>query len=687
MEKNSLPELHTNISGKIRNTKLPIVKSLWPIFEAISNSIHAIEDKKSTNGLIEIRVSRQGSIELLKECSEVEIYPISDIEIVDNGIGLNEENFNSFLTAESDFKIERGAKGIGRFVCLKAFKNLKFTSVFKDEGDNLFYQREFVFKPEGKGIYDYSLTPSQTNKVGTKVSLISYLEGYQKTCPKKLEDISEKIIEHFLVTYINHKAPRIELVESINGFRINLDSIFNTQFRASIRQSNFQLYGKKFNINLVRLFDSKKGHRIHYCGNDRVVKEEKLNKYIPDLGVSIVEEDNNYFTYQVYVTSSFLDEHVDTERIDFDFPENIDDANFNDLVEDEPNLERIREKIIEVLEVMLTSYLTNVRMTKFDTYSDYISEYAPQFKALLKYRPDVVKKMSPNLTGTKLNIELFKVQTDLEVEVKELGEKILNESNSFKDSQDYIDLYEEYIEKFNDIGKANLAKYIVHRKSVIELLDKFLGVNEDDEFYTEDTIHKIFFPIKKESDEITFEQQNLWLIDERLSYHSYLSSDKSFKEIKVVEDSGNLDRPDLLIFNNSFSFVNDEAPHNSFVIVEFKRPERKDYNTRDKKKNPIDQVLSYISTIRANTAKDRRGKIINIDKDRTPFYAYIICDFNENITKLADEKNFKQTPDGLGYFYFHDKFNAYIELTSYSKLLKDAKNRNRILFDKLGLPS
>jgi hypothetical protein len=304
----------------------------------------------------------------------------------------------------------------------------------------------------------------------------------------------------------------------------------------------------------------------------------------------------------------------------------------------------------------------------------------------VKYKPEAIKRMQPGLSGNRLSIELFKIQNDLEVEVKKLGEKILNKKD-VKNVEEYITAYNNYIEKFNDIGKSNLTKYIVHRKAVIELLDLFLGTDESGEFQTEDTIHQIFFPIKSESDEISYEQQNLWLIDERLAYHFYLSSDKAFKEISVIENDDNKDRPDLLIFNDSFAFVNDNAPHNSFVIVEFKRPERKDYSTKTEKKNPVDQVISYIRTIRDNKAIDRRGKLIQIDENKTPFYAYIICDFNPNLVQLLDEKNYKRTPDSQGYFYFHDKFNAYVEVISYQKLLKDAKIRNRVLFEKLGLPN
>ena len=40
---------------------------------------------------------------------------------------------------------------------------------------------------------------------------------------------------------------------------------------------------------------------------------------------------------------------------------------------------------------------------------------------------------------------------------------------------------------------------------------------------------------------------------------------------------------------------------------------------------------------------------------------------------------------GLGYYNYNKKYNAYFEILSYDKILNDAKKRNRVLFDKLGL--
>ncbi len=49
----------SNIANKVRNTKLPRTKPLMPLFEVISNSIHAINEAKRNNSL-----SSQGKIEI-----------------------------------------------------------------------------------------------------------------------------------------------------------------------------------------------------------------------------------------------------------------------------------------------------------------------------------------------------------------------------------------------------------------------------------------------------------------------------------------------------------------------------------------------------------------------------------------------------------------------------------------------
>jgi hypothetical protein len=45
----------------------------------------------------------------------------------------------------------------------------------------------------------------------------------------------------------------------------------------------------------------------------------------------------------------------------------------------------------------------------------------------------------------------------------------------------------------------------------------------------------------------------------------------------------------------------------------------------------------------------------------------------------------RRTPDNLGYYGFNESLNAYYEILSYTKIVTDAKKRNRILFEKLNL--
>ena len=51
----------TNLGGRLRNTPLPLTRSLFPLFEAIVNPIHAIDEAgiPTSNGQITITILRK----------------------------------------------------------------------------------------------------------------------------------------------------------------------------------------------------------------------------------------------------------------------------------------------------------------------------------------------------------------------------------------------------------------------------------------------------------------------------------------------------------------------------------------------------------------------------------------------------------------------------------------------------
>ena len=50
------------------------------------------------------------------------------------------------------------------------------------------------------------------------------------------------------------------------------------------------------------------------------------------------------------------------------------------------------------------------------------------------------------------------------------------------------------------------------------------------------------------SEDVPYEQQNLWIIDERLSYHWFLASDMRLESVEVLANDSE-SRPDILIFS------------------------------------------------------------------------------------------------------------------------------------------
>ena len=677
-------DLHpkSNIANKVRNTKLPKTRPLMPLFELISNSIHAINEV-SRNGrqlpspLIRIKLIRNGDVETLKKLIEIDKFPINSILVTDNGIGLNDENLNCFIEADTDHKIQLGGRGVGRFVCLKAFDKLIVKSWYQANGP--LRRREFEFRATKEGFHDYKEEVDTSAKFsGTEMILSGFKEEYQKNASSDIMEISRAIITHFQLYFIQKSAPSI-VVENQNNVEVNLYSLFVSEFEKDIDKKDFPIGEYNFTTFLTKAYHSQ-SHKLHFCAHNRSVKEEGLHNRIVDLGKFSIKNNGYNFYYQAFVIGKALDEHVDIERVGFNFPDEESDEESEEI-----SLAKIRNNSISTIESILSEYLNKVREEKIAKYKPTVDEALPQYRSTFHYKLEEIKKLPPNLTLAKLDVELYKIETDWKIEVKQTGQKLLDEQKDIENLDEYKVRYEKFLTEFNEIGKSDLARYIVHRKAVIELLEELIGKNKGDKFTNEDIIHSIFFPIRSSSDEIPHNKQNLWLLDERLTYHSFLASDKTFESIKQL-DSDIDDRTDLLIFNDAIAFSEDSLPpFHSFTIVEFKKPQRKDYIDNDPKKNPLDQVESYINDLLEGKVTNRQGRIIDINRE-TPFYVYIVCDITSSFKKILKNREFCQTPDGQGYFRFKSTYySAYIEILPFEKVLQDAKRRNRILFEKLGL--
>lgn len=231
--------------------------------------------------------------------------------------------------------------------------------------------------------------------------------------------------------------------------------------------------------------------------------------------------------------------------------------------------------------------------------------------------------------------------------------------------------------KFN---RAALAEYVVHRRIILDLFSKGISIRDDGKFNLEEYMHNLIYPMRTTSDQIPYENHNLWLIDERLSFCQFISSDKPFDN-KFGEE-----RTDILVLDSPVAIAegkNSGVAYDTVIIFELKRPMRDDYNME---RNPITQLIDYAQKIMDGEVKDCNHRKITVTNS-TQFYLYAVCDIMPSLERVLDRMSFTRTPDRLGAYFYNGTMHIYIEVLSYDKVRNDSEKRNKVLFDKLGIQS
>lgn len=673
--------LRTNLRGQIRQTPLPKWKALLPLFEAVMNSFQAIHDS-DTEQQHKITISVERENGLLTE----EDQPIVGFKITDTGIGFDDDNFESFNTAFSEHKVDRGGKGLGRFMWLKAFETVDIISVFSthDPGEERqLWSRNFKFDvnydPENA-----AATRIREGAVGTIVKLGGFKKQYKEHCPLQVEKLAQRLAEHFILVLMQPDCPKVEIHDQ--GFNTSLNNVFRDDFKDNSAASSFNLHGRTFKINGFRISaPGASKHRLIYAANSRSVTTEMLDQHIANLSSRLVDEDGESFVYLAVVQGNYLNEKVNNFRTDFEIKDSIDDELELELVEADIKRAEIRDRCIEFIKDDLSSQIEDLNRIKIEKLRLYVRADAPQYKPLMRYVIDFVGDISPNATKIEMEIALHKELHKREVNLKRESKRILTQAAKLDDYEDYNERFSRFMERSNELGAAALAQYVMHRKIVLELFGKALSADKRTEKYPlEAAVHNIVFPMHSTDQETLYSQQNMWLIDERLTYHSFIASDKALNSLEGFQ-ADSKKRPDLFIFDRKITFsekTEDGMPINSLVVVEFKRPRRKGYTDTD---NPMDQVLDQISDIRTGQFLDENGRQIPVANEKIPAFAYVVCDITDSLKTILIKQDLTPTPDGLMYYGYHKNLGIYQEVIDYGKLLSDAKRRNRIFFEKLNI--
>lgn len=669
--------MHIDLVGRLRNTKLPARHGLMPLFEAVVNSIWAIREADRSDGEITIRIDRDPAL-LTTDAHGNTLALICAFHITDNGIGFDEENFTSFDTMDSRAKAARGGKGVGRLLWLKAFEKVSVDSTYKEEGQ--WWHRHFDFVLTAKGIEHPKrerLNGKSPHTARTEVRLIGFHNSYRDASPKSAEAIARRLIEHCLEYYFVGGMPKIVLEDPVCEETVALGDIFNAEFQPESQSRCYLAEGHKFNlIDVMVKSIAETEHTLNFCAHNRVVESIPLASRLPHLNAPL-HQDGAPVVYCGYVSSPFLDQRVDADRTSFEIPR----ADELGAIPGELTWDHLMNTSIDVVGDFLGPRTAEIRQESMGRIQKYIEERAPRYRPLLGHKMELLGNIPGNLTDGKLDLELHRLLTSWRQDVRQQANELGDIPTDLTGFEEYKDSFVKVIGELQEVAKSDLAEYVMHRATVLSFFEKLLGEDRDGSFQREDALHSLFFPQRTDSNMVDFNEHNLWMLDERLAYHRHLSSDVRFsrQESSPVAVEGS-DRPDILVYNIPAAFVPGAMPFASVVIVEFKRPERNDYSDEE---NPITQVTRYVQQIREGKAKRRDGSSVDPVPEGIPFYCHIVATLTPKLRSEALDRGYTEAPDRQGFFNYNANYRAYIEISSYRKVLDDARKRNAAFFDRL----
>ena len=656
-----------NVDGVVKSIRG--TTPFTPLVEVVVNAIQAIEEADIPDGKIVIRVIRGG-----QESTDGR-HEIVGFEIEDNGIGFDQAHLDAFDELYTTCKAKTGGKGFGRFTALKYFDDVAYSSVFRDNAG----LHEVSFKMGRKNsIIEDCVEQHQTDKknTGTLVRLIS--KEQSNKFGFVIDNIAEKLLEKLLPCFIDEEkaCPVISISEQDGSSAIVLNESVNSESSNNIREiqsGSFQIRGRiqqeHFNVRVFKFYHPfvkrNSNNTLSLVAHGREVISDPLKEFIPEFQDEFQEmsdEKKRTFIVRAYVFGDLLDRTVSLERCTFDF---VDD---NDLQYGISKKQIETATANEVKRIMSDDIQKRFNDKKAKV-EDYVNTETPWYKSIIDSVD--LSKLQTNPSSDEIEFILHTHAHNRNVEIKKRIQAILLKT----DVNGLSEAVQSILSEIHETNKDDLIQYVVRRKSVINLLEKCLETNDDEKYEREEMLHNIIFPRSSDSLTLPYNNHNLWLIDERLSFSSYISSDKYINKE---------DKPDLLIFNNArMSFREQNVKDNPITIIEFKRPGRFDFVSK-REEDPVEQLVRYAASIKAGNFKTPKGKEIAIS-DNTPFYGYIVCTLNKNVKNWLHLKNFKPLPDEMGWFWVHDNLNLYIEVLDWDKVVQDAEKHHAAFFRKLGI--
>lgn len=639
---------------------------MQPLFEAISNSIHSTQTKFGD------AVQEQGRVIVTIATNRKKEGVWVSVE--DNGLGLDERNWEAFTTTDTDNKLSIGGKGVGRLLWLDCFERISISSVYR--ASDGFVRRTFGFKlANDEQITGYGeVSAADADATSFHVRFEGLRDnGYLAKFPGRGSFVFQHFTSHFLPTFIGGRSPSVEVYvgDESRLYPADIDKIVYRKNPPIPLET--EEYGVLFltlmECDKVASADLKGSHFVHFIAHDRTVHSQCIDG---KLGLKYFGKNADRVFHAVLV-GKFLDDHVNQERTAFMFEDAVLERIVNEVCS-----EKIRAFLAEPL-ALLSGEQREIIDAITQTYPSVAFGDTNELQAKLP-----LGELSSDAIYGHLSRERFRRD-------QRQAEKILSVLARLKDGSITVASFTAAItdasKAIEEAEQRSLAEYIIRRKVVLDfieiLLQKVRDDTRDSSYQREDVLHSFICPLRVNTLDdgtkrvVPAASHDLWIVDERLTFAQYFSSDEEFSNLSAAIESD--DRPDILIFDYVHGLRQVEEP-SKVLLVEFKRPGRTNYADDE---NPQLQVERYVRRLQAGTMRDVKGRPIKLD-DRMVFYCFIVADI---VGKLDEwTYSWQRTADGRGRVYQpRDGFRGSIELMGWDALIEDARGRNQAFFDRAGI--
>lgn len=639
-----------------------------------------------------------------------EQYSFLYIDIIDTGIGFNDDNFGRLRRLYDESKGQNNF-GTGRVQYLHFFNNTDIYSVFEEEG--LKYKRRIVLSKNFYATQKSVIWSSEKEVVdidtpiGTMVSFYYPLSDEDKEKYNELTttELRDRILIHYLSRFCLNRdnLQQIKLEYYINSIcdKDSVQVITGKDIPQPDYTDSVQVNYSKISVDgntIIKTPNTEEFIINSYslpCSIQKrnEVKLTSKNETVEVSGIdfSIIKDspkiNNSYLLF--LISSSYLTQQDSDLRGQLAIYSKKDFLKKRNLFSGEEQI--LTDDIEEKVTSSITTHYKSISKVK-ESFESQIDELAEMFSLDRRILNEVGYKAGDS--DQSILKKVYEYNADISAKhdagIKSVMDSLKELTPSSKDFKKKLnEKVKKVTELVPQINRTELVRYISKRKVILDLMQKTLDKQLDcqqknskgKKINHESFLHNILF--SQHSDDPL--DSNLWMINDDFIHYKGISESELrnikvenelfFREDLTKEELEELtaynrdklgNRPDILLF----------PKEHKCIIIELKSMDA------DVSKF-VSQVSQYAGLIR-QYAKDRF--------EITTFYAYLIGEsFTLNEVKRANPF-FKKA------YYFDYLFcpnypvdggenrrdgEMYIEVIKYSTLLERAVFRNKIFTNKI----